>query len=128
MNLNELRECVEMIEESARYSSRQARIDEVKRLSDEYIESTGRVPDGRILERMTNVILHEELTDNDEHKMRHHEYPILSDSMYQRKTEGQRGKSKRKDGLVLREVPLSQARNVGTDGNDYTLPQRRFLP
>src|SRR5690606_20937468 len=109
MNLTELRECVDLLEELAPTTTRKRRMTEVERLTDEYIASTGRVPDGALLERMANVILHEELTDNDEHKIAHKEYPILSDSMYQPKTEGRRGDSNRKDKLTLREVPLSHA-------------------
>jgi hypothetical protein len=125
MNLTELRECVDLLEELAPTTTRKRRMAEVERLTDEYIESTGRVPDGALLERMTNVILHEELTDNDEHKMSRNEYPILSDSMYERRVEGKhQSSSKRKDKLIFREVPLSHARNIGTDGNNYNTPSR----
>lgn len=127
MNITELRECVEMLEEMASITTRKKRVAEVERLTDEYIAASGRVPDGALLERMTNVILHEELTDNDKDKMQKYEYPILSDSMYQRRTEGRRGKSKRKDKLVLREVPLSHARNLGADGKNYTVPNRKYV-
>lgn len=126
MNLTELRECVDMLEEMAARTTRKRRMTEVERLTDEYIASTGRVPDNELLKRMTDVILHEELTDNDKDKMQKYEYPILSDSMYARRTEGRHGGTPRKDKLVFREVPLTQARNIGTDGKDYSLPQRRF--
>lgn len=126
MNIVELRECVELLEELAPTTTRKRRMAEVERLTDEYIAYTGRVPDDALLERMTNVILHEELTDNDKDKMQKNEYPILSDSMYERRTEGRRGASKRKDKLTLREVPLSHARNIGVDGKDYTQPTRNL--
>lgn len=127
MTLNELRECVELLEEMAGTTSRKRRIEEVERLTSEYIEASGRIPDGALLERMTNVVLHEELTDNDKDKMQKYEYPILSDSMYQRRTEGRRGASKRKDKLTLREVPLSHAMNRGLDGKDYNVPNRKYV-
>lgn len=125
MNITDLRECVEMLEAMAPVTSRKKRMAEVERLTDEYIASTGLVPDGALLERMTNVILHEELTDNDEHKMSRNEYPIMSDSMYERRVEGKhQSSSKRKDKLIFREVPLSHAMNRGIDGKDYNVPSR----
>lgn len=125
MNIVELRECVEMLEAMAPTTTRKKRMAEVERLTDEYIASSGRVPDNELLERMTNVILHEELTDNDKDKMQKNEYPILSDSMYERRVEGKhQSSSKRKDKLIFREVPLSHAVNRGMDGKDYNVPTR----
>ena len=125
MNLNELRECVEVLELMASSTSREKRMNEVERLTDEYIAHTGRVPDSDLLHRMTQVVLHEELTDKRADKMTLEEYPILSDSQYERRTSGMQ-RHTRKDGSVIREVPITQARNIGTDGKDYSLPQRRF--
>lgn len=140
MSLNELRECVEVLESMASMSSRQRRITEVERITDEYILGSARPIDAALLERMANVILHEELTDNDKDKMskiitadmtedqvKQYSYPIMSDSMYARRTEGKHKGGKRKDGLVYREVPLSKAINRGADGKDYNAPTRNYV-
>lgn len=140
MTLDELRECVGVLEEMAPMSSRQRRINEVERITDEYIASSSRPIDAELLERMANVILHEELTDNDKDKMskvitadmtedqvKQYSYPIMSDSMYARRTEGKHKGGKRKDKLVYREVPLTQARNRGADGKDYNAPTRNYV-
>lgn len=124
MDLTDLRECVEVLELMASSTTRERRIAEVERLTDEYVSHTGRIPDEALLLRMANVLLHEELTDNDKDKMRNNEYPILSDSQYARRTEGRHGGTPRKDGLRLREVPLTQARNIGADGKNYNEPKR----
>lgn len=137
MNLTELKECVELLEVMAGQTSRKKRMEEVERLTDEYVGSTGRTPSEELLTRMANVILHEELTDSHPDKMsrkitpemsederRRHEYPILSDRMYVARVSGDQRK-KRKDGTTITEVPLSHAMNRGMDGKDYTLPSRK---
>lgn len=124
MNLTELKECVELLEVTAGQTSRKKRMVEVERLTDEYVESTGRTPSEELLTRMANVILHEELTDKRADKMTLEEYPIMSDSQYERRTTGGQ-RPTRKDGNVIREVPLSHAMNRGMDGKDYARPSRK---
>lgn len=125
MTLGELRECVDLLEELAPVTTRKRRMQEVERLTDEYIAFSGRTPSDDLLARMTDVILHEELSDKRPDKMTLEEYPIMSDRQYEKRTvPGKR--SKRKDGTSIMEVPLSQARNRGLDGKDYNLPIRRF--
>lgn len=124
MNLKDFKECVEVLESNVYVTTRKVRIAEVERLTDEYIALTGRLPSNDLLERLTNVILHEELSDKRADKMTLEEYPIMSDSQYERRTTGGQ-RSKRKNGWTVMEVPLSQARNHAMDGKDYSLPIRR---
>lgn len=137
MTHEELIEAIEITEEMAHMTSREFRKSEVERITDEYIAATGRTPDGKLLERLANVILHEELTDKHPDKMsrkitadmtpdevKRHTYPIMSDSQYERRQTGGMRKT-RKDGLVVQEVPLSRAMNVAADGRNYSLPIRR---
>lgn len=124
MNLKDFKECVEVLESKVYVTTRKVRIAEVERLTDEYIALTGRVPSNDLLERLTNVILHEELSDKRADKMTLEEYPIMSDSQYERRTTGGQ-RATRKNGWTVMEVPLSQARNHAMDGKDYSLPIRR---
>jgi hypothetical protein len=57
----------------------------IEALIDEYIASTGERPDAAELERLANAVLHEELTDDDEHKMSREEYPIMSERQHERR-------------------------------------------
>lgn len=138
MTRDDLIECVEVLEVMAAHTSREKRMTEVERLTDEYIEANGYPPDGGVLERLSNVILHEELTDPHPDKMsrkitadmsedekRRHEYPIMSDRMYEARVSGDQ-RRRRKDGTTIIEVPLAQARNMGLDGKNYNLPVRRI--
>lgn len=47
-------------------------------LTDAYVEATGRVPNGRQLQRLANWILYEVLTDRHPDKVSREEYPILT--------------------------------------------------
>lgn len=123
MDLTDLKECVEVLELMASSTTRERRIAEVERLTDEYVSHTGRVPDEALLLRMANVVLHEELTDKRPDKMTLEEYPILSDSQYERRTSGAM-RATRRDGTSIREVPLTKARNIGADGKNYNEPKR----
>ncbi|MCA1800333.1 MAG: hypothetical protein LC650_03480, partial [Actinobacteria bacterium] len=96
------------------------------RLTDEYVATNAVAIDGKLLERMTNVILHEELTDKRADKMTLEEYPIMSDSQYERRTTGKL-RNARKDGTTVTEVPLSRAMNRGVDGKDYNSPIRKYV-
>ena len=88
----------------------QETIDDVRLLTDAYIEETGERPEVIALERMATLILNEEITDKNEHKMSHNEYPIMSDTQ--------------QDYRYDREVSLTWAEEVGSDGIDYR-PQTR---
>lgn len=44
-----------------------------------------------LMDRLTNVVLYDELADEDAHKAQHNEYPIYSDTQLERRREGRRG-------------------------------------
>lgn len=87
---------------------RMARIDE---LINEYVSGTGETPNQKQLERLTDYILMEELTDTDRMKSRNTEYPFFSERQLERREGG--------------EVSDKMAEEVGTDGRNYKLPTRR---
>ncbi|AYK07761.1 hypothetical protein GOP56_11155 [Brevibacillus sp. 7WMA2] len=105
--------------------TRMERMDRIATISawiDDFISQTGDRPKPAELERLTDAILHEELTDNDEHKMTHHEYPILSATQYARRT---LGKHKRRGSGMGGETSLKIVEDTGTDGISYRKPSRR---
>lgn len=116
---------IEELEHTAASTSRGQRKQAIHELTNAYVKQTGRVPDGKALERLTNVLLHEELTDRRPDKITLEEYPILSDRQYELRASGKR-RERRKDGTVLTEVPISHGVNVATDGVDYTPHKRSF--
>jgi hypothetical protein len=101
---------------------RMARIDE---LVNSYIEKTGLRPSGEVLEKLTNAVLHEELTNKSSAKVSKYEYPIMSDRQLARRRTGSE-RHRRKDGIIVREVPYEHASNVSVEGRDYTRPIRSF--
>ncbi|WP_188068991.1 hypothetical protein [Brevibacillus brevis] len=103
-------------------TNRTSRNREVDALITEYFESVGELPDAFDLERLTNAILHEELTDDDEHKVSRHEYPILSDIQLARRREG---KHQRGQGGMGAETSEKMAEEIGSDGASYRKPTRR---
>lgn len=116
---------VTLLEKSADRNPRDFRMHIIEKMTDAYVEQTGKRPDGKFLERLTDVILHEELTDPRPDKMTLEEYPIMSDRMYRVRTQGAERK-KNKAGVVTYEVPLEHGVNVGVDGVDYTPHKRTF--
>lgn len=111
-------------------TDRQSRIDESDALVEAYFAHCGKVPDSAPLERLASLILREELTDSNPYKMRHEAEPILSENQYRRRTEGKHESRLGKDGKLrplIREVPITLAENIGTDGRDYSFPNRRII-
>lgn len=90
---------------------RDERMTAVQALIDEYIAEVGERPDGDVLERLTDYILREELTDDNSHKVAHNEYPFLSESQMQLRYE--------------REYGLELAENHDADGRNRATPTRR---
>lgn len=72
-------------------ANRQLRMQIVEDLTECYRGAAGDWPDGLVLERLTNAILHEELTDPNPHKISQEEYPFLSEVQAERRQFGQRG-------------------------------------
>lgn len=100
---------------------REVRLVKIEALTEEYYAKTGELPDGKALERLADLCLYEELTDDDRMKVRNNEYPFLSETQLARRQEG---KHVRKDG-VSGEVPLTAADSVGIDGRNHSVPKRR---
>ncbi|TCM89621.1 hypothetical protein EV294_11286 [Paenibacillus sp. BK033] len=68
--------------------------------------------DSAMLDRLTDAILDEELTDPNPHKIAQEEYPFMSD----------RQLDLRRD----RETGLKEAEETGTDGRNYRKPTKRL--
>lgn len=96
---------------AANIADRMERMAAVQALIDRYIAAQGITPDAAQLERLTDYILREELTDPDAHKSAHNEYPILSEIQMERRRFGARGNE---DTNMRGEVAL----NIGDDIDD----------
>jgi hypothetical protein len=83
----------------------------IQALIDDYITSVGETPCDRQLERLTDEILYEELTDKDRYKAKHDEYPIFTERQLDLRTSG--------------DITLNAAAEEGTDGKCYRQPSRR---
>lgn len=117
-------------------ADRTERMAAVQALIDRYVEAKGSVPDRAQLERLTDYVLREELTDPDPYKSEHNEYPILSEIQLARRREGRRGSANTN---VRGETPIkfdgddenTSDKHSGTgvylasDGRDYRKPIRR---
>lgn len=101
---------------------RAVRLVKLEQLAEEYYVKAGEMPDAVALERMADLCLYEELTDDDEHKVSRNEYPILSETQIARRQEG---KHARKTDNPKIEVPLKIADNYGIDGKMHDVPSRR---
>jgi hypothetical protein len=99
---------------------REVRIGKINSLIEEYFGKTGEMPDTVALERLADLVLYEELTDDDRMKVRNNEYPFLSETQLARRQEGLHAR-----GGTSGEVPLSAADSVGSDGKSYGIPTRR---
>ncbi|MMZ45488.1 hypothetical protein D1872_70860 [compost metagenome] len=88
---------------------------------EEYIKYTGVRPDYIQLDRISDLILFDDLRDSDPHKTKHNEYPILSSTQLDRRRFGGRGQDSNMSG----ETSLGAAQCVGADGRDYRYPNRR---
>jgi hypothetical protein len=98
------------------------RLSIIEKMTESYFEQTGEVPDVTALQRLSDLCLYEELTDTNEHKIAHNEYPIMSETQIARRQEG---KHSRNDNNPKIEVPLGIAENYGTDGRVHDYPTRR---
>lgn len=103
-------------------ADRTERMAAVQALIDRYVETNGVVPDRAQLERLTDYILREELTDPTSWKTRHIEYPFLSEMQMARRTDGVH---QRKYEAGNGETKFSASKNIGTDGRNYNVPRRR---
>jgi hypothetical protein len=101
---------------------RELRLVKIEALTEDYYAKAGEMPDAVALERLADLVLYEELTDPDEHKVSRNEYPFLSDTQIARRQEG---KHARKNDNPKIEVPLGIAENYGVDGKIHDYPTRR---
>ncbi|GAA0840543.1 hypothetical protein GCM10008915_36280 [Bifidobacterium pullorum subsp. gallinarum] len=92
-------------------ADRTQRMAAVQALIDRYVEANGEVPDRAQLERLTDYILRDELTDRHPDKITRTEYPFMSAWQLELRHD--------------RETSLKIAEEVGTDGRDYRVPKRR---
>lgn len=92
-------------------SNRDVRAEEIKSLTDAYMGTLGERPEPKQLERLTDLLLHEELTDPRPDKMTLVEYPIMSDHQLARRHS--------------REVSMKVAEEYGSDKRCYKPPVRR---
>jgi hypothetical protein len=97
------------------------RIAKVEQLVEAYVAGTCESPDPRQLDRLSTLIMLEDILDANPHKSRHNEYPILSETQFNRRRFGGRGDSSNMGG----ETSLVEAEHVGADGRDYRYPNRR---
>ena len=125
MSTEEFEERVEELEASCAEHSRELRMVLVDKLIDAYVMASGNKPRGPLLERLADVILYEELSDKRPNKMQAEEYPIMSEWQRSRRIEG-KGIRRNAQGIRHIEVPISNARNIGTNGIDYTPSKRSF--
>ena len=92
-------------------ANRQLRIQIIENLTDCYIEATSERPDPKQLERLTDAILNEELTDRHPDKITRTEYPFMSDWQMDTRHDG--------------EASETGAESIGTDGRNHRKPVRR---
>jgi hypothetical protein len=64
---------------------RELRLVKIESLTEGYFAKTGEMPDAVALERLSDLCLHEELTDSNEHKISQTEYPFLSERQFDRR-------------------------------------------
>jgi hypothetical protein len=104
-------------------ADRSKRMKLIEDLTEAYVTQTGERPDPTQLDRLATLILREELTDTDSHKMRHNEYPVMSDTQLARRKDGVH---QRNNGVVFRETSFDKLQDYGTDGRDHAKPIRRL--
>jgi hypothetical protein len=74
-----LNDVIEELERCAKDTPKDVLIEAIRGLTDDFIEQTGVRPTPSQLERLTDVILAEEISDPNPYKMTHNEYPIMSE-------------------------------------------------
>lgn len=91
---------------------REVRLVKIEQLTEEYFAKNGEMPDAKALERLADLCLYEELTDDNVHKVAHTEYPFLSEYQFDRRDS--------------RESVVGEAiDNSAADGRKHYKPTRR---
>ncbi|MBQ4817656.1 hypothetical protein IHP72_15485 [Bacillus pumilus] len=122
MTKEELHEAITALYERTKAGAieREERIGEIEALLATY-DGT---PPANALERLSDLILYEELSDTRRNKMTAEEYPIMSENQENRRKDD-RHVRKRPEGAG-REVPLSDASSVDIGGRSYKRPVRKI--
>jgi hypothetical protein len=94
----------------------------IEDLTEDYFRSTGQMPEGSQLERLSNVLLEEELADDSAWKSRQSEYAFFSEEQLARRRDGVH---QRKNEGGQSEVKIEKAWSIGANGKDYRKPKRR---
>jgi hypothetical protein len=90
---------------------RQKRINQIDELIKNYvIANGGKIPEAYELERLGSLILREELTSKNLHKVAHEERPVLSERQLERR--------------AIRELNVDVTHTQGIDGKDYRRPTK----
>ncbi|PHD57687.1 hypothetical protein [Bacillus wiedmannii] len=97
--------------DSSAISNRDVRAKEIKSLTDAYVEAVRERPEPKQLERLTDLMLYEELSNTHPDKMAREEYPLMSDHQLSRRHSG--------------EVSMKVAEEYGVDRRNYKPPVRR---
>lgn len=95
----------------ANIEDRTERMAAVQALIDRYVETNGEIPDRAQLERLSDYILREELTNPNRMKVRDEEYPFLSARQLERRQDY--------------EYSIDLAESYDTDGTNCAKPERR---
>lgn len=101
-------------------TDRALRIDFSNRLIERYIAISGYNPPGILLERLGTLILLDEISDGNPHKVTHTEFPILSEQQVERREERER-----KAGVVEYSNERCVGRKKTHFTDDYGAPQVR---
>ncbi|MBA9027537.1 hypothetical protein [Peribacillus huizhouensis] len=64
---------------------RELRMVKIEQLTEDYYAKAGEMPDEVALERLADLVLYEELSDMNEHKIAQTEYPFLSERQFDRR-------------------------------------------
>ena len=91
---------------------RQVRLGKIERLTEEYFARAGEWPDAGALERLSDLVLFEDLNNPSLTKMQDEEYPIMSERQFDRRQSAEVATGKRMD-------------NNAADGQKHLTPIRR---
>lgn len=112
---------IKKLEDKALDYSIQDRIRIIERLTESYYTKFGRRMDGDMLYRLSNVMLADDLRKVGR-KSKDEDAPYLSDHQLERRKIGKSVPKKSRG----REVSLTNAQSIASNGRDYSLPIRRL--
>jgi hypothetical protein len=109
----ELHEAITQLQQATKRGEmpREVRLGRLDALAEEYFAKAGEMPDAVALERMSDLCLWEELTDNDRMKVRNNEYPFFSETQFEERRKV--------------EASFKLSEEHGVDGRNHKPPVRR---